>query len=103
MAAVVKEAFGLLADHSYDPAYPAPTTMGEPAAPSGWTGYGVSVKDLLTAELLMPGTLLLPARDDLGAIAERTAWPQTGGLSGLPIPQKAHASWPSFGQISLAT
>jgi hypothetical protein len=70
MAAVVKEAFGLLADHSYDPAYPAPTTMGEPAAPSGWTGYGASVKDLLTAELLTPATLLLPARDDLDAIAE---------------------------------
>jgi hypothetical protein len=70
MAAVVKEAFGLLADHTYDPAYPAPTTVGERAAPGGWTGYGVSVKDLLTAELLTPGTLLLPARDDLDTIAE---------------------------------
>jgi hypothetical protein len=70
MAAVVKEAFGLLADHSYDPAYPAPTAVGEQAAPSGWSGYGVSVKDLLTAGLLTPGTLLLPARDDLDAIAE---------------------------------
>ena len=70
MAAVVKEAFGLLADHSYDPAYPAPTTVGEQAGPGGWTGYGVSVKDLLTAELLTPGTLLLPSRDDLDAIAE---------------------------------
>jgi hypothetical protein len=70
MAAVVKEAFGLLADHRYDPAYPAPTTVEEPAAPGGWTGYGISVKDLLTAELLTPGTLLLPARDDLDAIAE---------------------------------
>jgi hypothetical protein len=28
------------------------------------------VKDLLTAELLAPGTLLLPTRDDLDAIAE---------------------------------
>jgi hypothetical protein len=70
MAAVVKDAFGLLADHSYDPAYPAPTTIGESAAPGGWTGYGISMKDLLTAELLTPGTLLLPARDDLDAIAE---------------------------------
>jgi hypothetical protein len=70
MAAVVKEAFGLLADHSYDPAYPAPTAVEEPGAPGGWTGYGISVKDLLTAELLAPGTLLLPTRDDLDAIAE---------------------------------
>src|SRR6266536_3331451 len=70
MAMVVKEAFGLLADYTYDPAYPAPTTIGEQAARGGWTGYGVSVKDLLAAGLLTPGTLLLPAQDDLDAIAE---------------------------------
>jgi Restriction Enzyme Adenine Methylase Associated len=70
MAAVVKEAIGLLADHSYDPAYPAATTTVQPPISGGWTGYGISVKDLLTAELLTAGTLLLPARDDLDAIAE---------------------------------
>jgi hypothetical protein len=54
----VREAFGLLTDHSYDPSYPTPTAVEEPVAPGGWTGFGVSVKDLLTAELLTPGVLL---------------------------------------------
>lgn len=70
MAAVVREGFALLRSDGYDPTYPEPATPTVTTPTRSWTNYGVSVRQLIEAGLLSAGTTLLPAQDDLDAIAE---------------------------------
>jgi hypothetical protein len=69
MATVVKDAFSLLASHGYQPTYPEPATAPETSLPP-LAVYGVSLKHLLDAGLLVAGTPLLPGQDDLDAVGE---------------------------------
>lgn len=70
MAQVVRDAFGRLREHGYAPAYPAPALAAE-APDRGPTRahVGVTVSDMIVADLLAAGTTLLPARDGLEVTA----------------------------------
>jgi len=56
LAKVVRDAFGLLCDPAYAPEYPAPAEP-EPAV-AGRAHYGVSISDLISADLLRAGAIL---------------------------------------------
>lgn len=70
MAVVVRDAYGLLTSDAYQAAYPAPVAAPTGDGAKGWTGYGISVRNLLDAGLLGAVTQLLPAQDDLDVVAE---------------------------------
>lgn len=75
MASVVRKAFALLADESYAPTYPQPAPEELPQQPVLPLNVNGSLRDLLTADLLSPGTILT-AVDDNEVTAEITL----GGL-----------------------
>ncbi|GEM_PF-3884622 len=64
MGTVVHDAFSQLKDHGYAPQYPAinPDAITS-MAKAGKPLQGVSINDLIEAELLPPGTTLTPAKD----------------------------------------
>lgn len=76
MAEVVHEAFALLSNPAYDPRYPeVERSTTEPLSVTdegdGDTASGrVRIQDLVQSGLLPPGTILVPARDDLDVVAE---------------------------------
>lgn len=70
MAQVVRDAFGRLREHGYAPAYPAPALAAEtPDRGPARAHVGVTVSDLIAADLLAAGTTLLPARGGLEVTA----------------------------------
>jgi len=66
MAAVVRTAFGRLADQRYEPVYPAPGVPTAQPSPTR-THYAVRVADLIDAGLLAPETVLINTADDVEA------------------------------------
>lgn len=66
MAQVVRDAFALLAESSYEPTYPKPE--GEPPKPTR-AHVGVKLADLLNAGLLSPGTTLIDAQEGSDSVA----------------------------------
>jgi len=60
LAKVVRDAFGLLCDPDYAPEYPAPTEP-EPMT-TGRARYGISIADLIGADLLKVGDILVSVR-----------------------------------------
>jgi hypothetical protein len=65
MGHVVRDAYAKLNDHVYTPVYPeagqAPAS-GNPDAARSWTHHGVRLADLISADLLQPGTTLVPTQ-----------------------------------------
>jgi hypothetical protein len=69
MALVTRDAYGKLCDNGYTPVYPEAGRPRDDDQQGGRAHYGVNLTDLIEAELLPPGTTLLPAQRDLDAIA----------------------------------
>jgi hypothetical protein len=69
MAQVVRDAYRKLAEHGYSPVYPNPGTIPAASPPTPRARYGVTLADLITADLLPAGTALLPTQPDLDAVA----------------------------------
>ncbi|MFN8075135.1 MAG: DUF262 domain-containing protein [Kineosporiaceae bacterium] len=70
MAAVVRDAYEALRDGSFDPRYPEPAA--EPTLPdtgSARTHFGVSIPDLIAADLLPAGASLHPEGGDGSVVA----------------------------------
>jgi hypothetical protein len=66
MAEVVRTAFGRLADQQYAPRYP-PAGRPTSAAPISRARFGVRVMDLIEADLLNAGAVLINPTDDVEA------------------------------------
>jgi hypothetical protein len=69
MARVTRDAYAKLSDHGYTPVYPEAGLLRDDDQQGGRAHYGVNVADLIDAELLPAGTMLLSAQRDLDAIA----------------------------------
>jgi hypothetical protein len=69
MAQVTRDAYAKLSDHGYTPVYPEAGRLPGDDQPGGRAHYGVNLADLIEAELLLPGSTLIPAQRDLDAIA----------------------------------
>ncbi|MFZ2226943.1 MAG: DUF262 domain-containing protein [Candidatus Nanopelagicaceae bacterium] len=69
MGGVVRDAFALLREQSYAPEYPTvnPTALME-AKKARPTGLGVSISDLLDADIVQVGATLSPANDRDGTV-----------------------------------
>ena len=66
MAEVVHAAFERLADRRYSPTYPAPSSVPE-AMSTARRHYSVRITDLLDADLITPGTVVINPTDDVEA------------------------------------
>jgi hypothetical protein len=71
MGQVVRDAYAKLNEHGYIPVYPdaGQIPTGQPEGLRSWTHHGISLADLVAADLLPAGTTLLPARDGLDVVA----------------------------------
>lgn len=69
MGGVVRDAFAMLREQSYAPEYPAvnPSAMLE-AKKAKQVGLGVSISDLLDADIVQVGATLSPAKDSDGTV-----------------------------------
>lgn len=74
MAAVVRDAFAMLADKKYAPVYPeVATIVDEEPSTEQDSDDDISLKDLIDAGLLVSGTTLTPKRDSINVTAELQA------------------------------
>lgn len=69
MAQVVRDAYAKLTDQRYAPAYPAAGQARSDVRQGPRARYGVTLADLITADLLPAGTTLRPAQRNLDATA----------------------------------
>ena len=71
MGHVVRDAYAKLNEQSYTPVYPeaGQAPAGQSDAARSWTHHGVSLADLISADLLPSGTTLLPAQGETGEVA----------------------------------
>ena len=72
MGQVVKDAYSKLNEHGYTPVYPAAgqaTAAQQSDAARSWTHHGVSVADLIAADLIPAGTTLVPAQGAAETVA----------------------------------
>ncbi len=72
MALVIRDAYLRLLDEGYAPTYPSPSLDSFRTSEVSTAHHHVSIRDLLRAGLLVPGTVLVPQVDGIDAIAEVT-------------------------------